>query len=577
MPIEQRPSIDVAILAGRVPHKDRLYAIGPFAERVSFASQQRRAMNLICAIHDEICRSGDDAGLKGKSACVVGAGLAGLTCSIALAAFNCTNWILEASHRPLNTTRHAKHREIHPTINFWPRETVSISTELPFMNWYQDRCDLLMARLLDKWERFATRSEIMPITYRSTVTGVQRKSGKWQVTTTGTASPVQDFDLVIFATGFGLEKIVMNSGSPAYWSLDGDRIDAIRDASPPVVKNFVVGGTGDGGLIEVLRLLYRNFQAGRVSYGTEATLENDWILRTLREIEGRVKLRVSDYILHEGFPVDPKTKDEIARALWEEYASIYVRLGARFRQSLEEQRTALPKVILIGKRATPAEHTASPYHRLLIMHAIHEGWVEYYQHSGSVVVADCSAPGDHRDADRLLVKRKHVSFRGRKSMIGDGGSVASKRLRGTMSLENCFFINRYGTDSPLKDILDPISPDLIDQVKKRQLLYADQDWISLAQASDLAERLGCARPDEPVNWLFEQMDEARMFFRDRYRLRVQDEVVEGTPRLLLYTGNGNDRRWSDVNEAGPIPEHFFGVPIDRTKVVTIPLASRTGH
>lgn len=69
--MRQRPSVDAAVLASRVPYNSGLYVLGPFAERVSFASQQRRAMNLAWSIHQNLLKSGDSKGLEEKKAVVV--------------------------------------------------------------------------------------------------------------------------------------------------------------------------------------------------------------------------------------------------------------------------------------------------------------------------------------------------------------------------------------------------------------------------------------------------------------------------------------------------------------------------
>jgi hypothetical protein len=579
--------MDVAILAGRVPHEDRLYVIGPFAERLSFASQQRRALSLVCAIDDEIKRSGDSDGLSGKRACIVGAGLAGLTCSAGLAAFKCDSWILEAERTALAINQTARHRDIHPSINFWPREDVVVTTMLPFLNWYQDRCDLILSRLLNKWLWLEKKNGPMKgITLGSTVTGVSWNGTAWEVKTKGKSSPVQSFDIVIFATGFGIETVQPKSDTPSYWSAEGDKIEELRKCPAGTVNHCIISGTGDGGLIEALRLLFSKFQAGKVNYGTAELFENGGLQRRLRAVEAKARLRVSDEILREpdgkrpaGFPLSSKFKDEIAEYLWSAYDAAASDLAGTFHRSLVEQRTAIAKVILIGERTVPTEYTSSPYHRVLIVHAIREGWLEYHQvpRGGVAVDDDPQRPDAYPDADNMLIKLKKVAFTSVRRITGSHHKAVFSNSLKKASYRAALFLNRHGTDSPLEPIFRKVSPELLSNVRKRQSLYADQDWISMDQAREMATKLKLPSPGHNPKWLEQSTMDAQPFFRERYGLEVREDYTEGAAKLILHKDNRTSRGWSDELEAGPIPEYFYGIPVDTGEVFEVPIVGRTGH
>jgi len=579
--------MDVAILAGRVPHEDRLYVVGPFAERLSFASQQRRALSLVWAVDDEIKRSGDGDGLSGKRACIVGAGLAGLTCSVGLAAFKCDSWILEAERNALAMNRIARHREIHPSINFWPREDVVVTTMLPFLNWYQDRCDLILSRLHDQWTWLEKRNGPMKgITLGSTVTGVSWNGSGWEVETAGKSSPVQGFDIVIFATGYGIETVVPKSDTPSYWSADGDKIEELRKCPAGTVNHCIISGTGDGGLIEALRLLFSKFQAGKVNYGTAELFESGGLQRRLRAVEAKARLRVSDEILREpdgkrpaGFPLSNKFRDEIAEYLWSAYDAAASDLAGTFHRSLVEQRTAVAKVILIGERTVPTEFTSSPYHRLLIVHAIREGWLEYHQvpRGGVAVDDDPQHPDAYPDADNMLIKLKKVAFTSDRQITGGNHKADFSNSPRKADYRAAFFVNRHGTDSPLEPIFGRISPELLSNVRKRQSLYADQDWISMDQAREMATKLKLPSPGHNPQWLEQSFMDARPFFKQRYGLEVREEYADGAAKLVLHKDHGTSRGWSDELEAGPIPEYFYGIPVDSGEVFEVPTVGRTGY
>lgn len=586
MSIDQRPSMDVAVLAGRVPHEDRLYVIGPFAERLSFASQQRRALSLVCAIDDEIKRAGDSNGLMGKRACIVGAGLAGLTCSVGLAAYKCDSWILEAELTALAMNQGASHREIHPSINFWPREDVAVTTMLPFLNWYQDRCDVILDKLLNDWIGLEQQHGPMKgITLNSTVTAVSWNGSAWEVKTKGRSPPVQGFDLVIFATGFGIEIVQHKSDTPSYWSAEGDKIEQLRKKPTGTVKHCVISGTGDGGLIEALRLLFSKFQAGKVNYGTAELFEKGSRLQSsLQSVEAKARLRVSDEMLREpsgkrpaGFPLSDAFKDDIAEYLWSAYDNATRDLAASLRKSLEDQRTAISKVILVGERKFPTEYTSSPYHRVLIVHAIREGWLEYHQvpRGGVTVDEDPQRPDAYPDAHLLRIKLKKVTYTSvrritgtqHKALITDGAKKGSYGA--------ALFLNRHGTDSPLEPIFKKIAPELLSNVRKRQSLYADQDWISKDQAHDMATRLKLPRPGNKL-WFVQSFDDAQPFFR-RFGLEVRDDSQDGKFKFLLYKDAAPSSGSPDELEDGPIPEKFYGIDVDASEVRKVPSIGWTGH
>jgi hypothetical protein len=60
--------VEIILKAATVPGFKNVYAIGPFGNRVNFASQQRRALNLVWALEEvgEV--------LEGKAVAVIGGG-----------------------------------------------------------------------------------------------------------------------------------------------------------------------------------------------------------------------------------------------------------------------------------------------------------------------------------------------------------------------------------------------------------------------------------------------------------------------------------------------------------------------
>jgi thioredoxin reductase len=580
MAFEQRPNMEVASLAARVPHDNgRLYVLGPFAARVSFASQQRRAISLVCAIDADLKLHGDREGLKMKRACIVGAGLAGLTASVTLAAYGCAAYIVERSHLPLDLTTHAKHREVHPTINFWPHDQPNLTTALPFLNWYQGDCNEVAKKIVSQWKQFAAKhAQIKDITHGCTVDDIKPMGEKWKIQCSGEQPEIDEFDIVILAMGFGPEKPLAGSDTPSYWDRREDVVNEVREHVPSTIQNYVVLGAGDGGLIEVLRLLYKNFAAGKVVFGTEQELTNEIVEQKIKKVEAEVKAQIADQILRGAFPLTEKIKDQISEKLWSVYAGLIPDLGKGFRDSVKDDSTNIAKIFLVGERPTPMDYSASPYHRLLIVHAMTMGRVEYFQVSGKggVVVSECSSAATLSVGGKF-VRLRDVTLAAKRFISLSGKRLVSNDSANQIALKQVLLLHRFGPESIVGPMLKKLDPTgvLTQDVQTRQLLYAEQDWISFNQICFLANELGLHPPSDKLKWLYQHLHEAEKFFMERFNLAVRVDNDKAGPEIILCPAS-EDPRWTDKNKAGDIPVHFFGVAL-RKSYVSAPLMSGTGH
>jgi hypothetical protein len=63
--------------------------------------------------------------------------------------------------------------------------------------------------------------------------------------------PKKNFDVVIVATGFGKEVLFKHAHSQSYWYPDATDTVILSDK-----KELLVSGVGDGGLIDLFRLIH---------------------------------------------------------------------------------------------------------------------------------------------------------------------------------------------------------------------------------------------------------------------------------------------------------------------------------
>jgi hypothetical protein len=125
-----------------------VYFLGPYAERASFASQQRRALNLVWALQQS-------EPISGKRIAIIGAGLAGITAAAAAVAGGAAVWQFERQDYICSLQRKTYKRFIHPTINFWPDEPLKPTTDWPFLNWFAaPPCHDVIAEVETQWKRY---------------------------------------------------------------------------------------------------------------------------------------------------------------------------------------------------------------------------------------------------------------------------------------------------------------------------------------------------------------------------------------------------------------------------------------
>lgn len=255
------------ILCSRSKTWDGIYVVGCFDRRITVFTQQARALSLIRALFEV----GDLA--AGQHVAVVGAGAAGVTAAVAAARLGCTVTLYDEQDLPLMMQADAGHRYLHPHIYDWPA-TGSDQQEagLPLLNWHAGTASEVSGQLRAEFSRH--QSELgSSLTFKpqSMITRIKPGTGPHRVQLIGNDAMInKSFDLVLLATGFGVERSSIPEAPVAsYWGGDG-----LNGPFPShQIQRILVSGAGDGGLVDVARAAIRS-SAGSSHFRHHEAVEN---------------------------------------------------------------------------------------------------------------------------------------------------------------------------------------------------------------------------------------------------------------------------------------------------------------
>ena len=235
-----------------------LYFLGPGERRITFYCQQVRALRLAHALAvTGRVRTGDDVA-------VVGAGASGLTAAVALALAGASVALYDPADIVVQL-QSASARLLHPHLYEWP-ELGSFDTVagLPILNWTADTAGAVCSRLQAEFSSYqASLGHRLLFRKRHTLEKLTHAGALWELTASEkvsgqpAVSHVRQFKTVILATGFGTEATCKGGETLGYWKTGS--VDAAAD-EPHAGVRYLISGTGDGGLTDLMALLVKDFQ-----------------------------------------------------------------------------------------------------------------------------------------------------------------------------------------------------------------------------------------------------------------------------------------------------------------------------
>ena len=296
----------------RLGSKGCLYTIGSFDSRVTVLSQQRRALNLAWALI-EAGKLSSGADQKQVRVAVIGAGFAGLTFAAALLKkrCDCSISVFEERDTLLPMQQGSDTRWLHPHIYDWPQTGSDANAAmLPLMNWTAARASDVVVQVLASWkeilaESLQDRLELYCNTrhlqvqvrtderYRVEWVGELRdkSSGNSSQEGSDTRGQSELFDIVVLATGFGIEIETQSS----YWRSEEYGQPSLGQPH----KTFLISGQGDGALIDLQRLKISQYRQDRIL--AELFRPRPELVQKLREMRDRFIRQTETSSLFERF------------------------------------------------------------------------------------------------------------------------------------------------------------------------------------------------------------------------------------------------------------------------------------
>jgi len=243
------------------------YIIGIFQDGITVYKQQIRTLNIFHALYKTKLKP--FANDKNYQIGIIGAGVAGLTFAAAALEAGFRVLLYEKTSVYLHMQFGCDIRKIHPNLYEWPdKNYINPYAELPLLDWKHDSASNVVKQIIRGWEKIktaATASDLKGVkTFEKFMScekievkrALHKGKLKYGVSHKGEESATNFCDLLIYATGYGVESGVdSKANTPSYWRNDYyAQIDMHKEA-----PRYIISGVGDGGLIDLFRLKIFDF------------------------------------------------------------------------------------------------------------------------------------------------------------------------------------------------------------------------------------------------------------------------------------------------------------------------------
>lgn len=277
------------ILLSSSEERKGIFILGSNEERITFIAQQSRAINLIRALYEFKIIN------KHSTVTIIGGGVSGVTAAIAAHVVGVKSiYLIEKEQDLLTLQVKATHRYIHPYIYDWPSTIYQKEkADIPFLGWKAGYAHDVLLQIKNAYYEFKHEHKVKNITeiFDCQVNSIQEADNDFFIPIKNHTSGVFS-NIVILAVGQGPEKKKAYNAQCSYWEPDSLELPF----SEP--KRILIGGSGDGALIDLIRAKLKNNnntenRGGAIQHKELFELTQNSSFRTL----GQEMLRIDkDYI-----------------------------------------------------------------------------------------------------------------------------------------------------------------------------------------------------------------------------------------------------------------------------------------
>lgn len=260
----------------------RLHALGTFHPQVNVLSQQVRALEGIYRLNEDAW----NAPLSERTLLIVGAGFGGMTAAVAAARLGWRVTVLEHRHAPFHLQEGCHTRWLYPYIREWPRpQAHERIADLPVMRWRAGPASRVAGQFSKQCKAMA-RESMHPITIHDSVPAVSITTHEDHCVVEWPPSCQADPRHVLLAVGFGVESSIPGIALSSYWRNDA-LAQAKLDGTSTERHHVVISGSGDGGLMDAVRVRLGEFDDLEMARNIERVAGGAWpvLQRDLIELE----------------------------------------------------------------------------------------------------------------------------------------------------------------------------------------------------------------------------------------------------------------------------------------------------
>lgn len=275
------------------------FVIGGFEGGITVYKQQVRALNLIYSLYlTERIKKGDKLA-------IIGGGISGVTAAAAAMALSCTVYLFERRPMLLHLQHGCDIRWLHPHIYDWPAHGARIPyAGLPLLDWREGTAASVVEQMLRAFEQIRKKPKAGKFHEHTgaTIALPEPLRVAWSGSFGAPKSSELDFKAIIFAVGFGVEREVDSESTTSYW-----RNDSVNQPKPGASARektkYLISGTGDGGLIDLLRARLQSFNQGQIIEELVGVKDEKLLseLRTIAEQWGKADHPETDTWLYDAY------------------------------------------------------------------------------------------------------------------------------------------------------------------------------------------------------------------------------------------------------------------------------------